>query len=82
MKEILLKYGFNDLGICKVCHGHAWQYSKSVNGLYYQVKTFIRNTRQGIIETGAGNMYLFNGKRIPVNINTLEQEIILRGLDK
>lgn len=49
MKEILLANGFHDAGICSVCGGQAWKYTKQVNNRYVEVKVYghYENTVRG-----------------------------------
>jgi hypothetical protein len=49
MKEILLSNGFKDEGLCPVCSGQAWKYTKLIGRTFAEVKVYGRyeNTMQG-----------------------------------
>lgn len=48
-KEQLIAEGWTDAGLCAVCGGQAWKYTKLINGRFYEIKvkgTFV-NSRSG-----------------------------------
>jgi hypothetical protein len=55
IREILLKNGFADAGICRVCNGTAWKYTKVVNAKICEVKSRILRNEQ-TQEVGKGTL--------------------------